>query len=135
MSFQASFKQILREKMGEKPSSSTRTQSSPFNADTSNIAYLLGQIRRFETQTPRRGYPPPKVRPQRKLHSFSDCQRLSYEFLRSYIHDLSEGFSSAELKKAFRQAALVLHPDRGGDAHQFMELKEHYENLRSLVSM
>lgn len=136
MSFQTSFKQILREKMSEKPYGETLNRCSELHVDSSNMAYLLGQIRRVETQTPRRQcYPPPRVRPQRKPHSFSESQRISYEFLKSCIQDLPDGFLPGELKKAFRQAAFIHHPDHGGSAQQFMELKRHYENLRTLVSI
>lgn len=133
MSFQASFKQILREKMGEKASSSPGMNTSNVHADPAHMAYLLGQISRLEFQTPRGQYPAPKVRPQRKPHNFSATQKLSYEFLKTWIHDFSEGFTANELKKAFRQVAMVLHPDQGGSTQQFVELKDHYENLRTLV--
>ncbi|WP_295904410.1 J domain-containing protein [uncultured Bdellovibrio sp.] len=133
MSFQASFKQILREKMSETSSSSQGNSSANLHADPLHLAYLLGQINRLEFQTPRGQYPAPKVRPQRKPHALSASQRLSYEFLKTWIHDLSEGFTASELKKAFRQTAMILHPDQGGNVQQFLELKDHYENLRSLV--
>lgn len=121
--------------MDQNSTSSGQSQSFQTEVDSTNIAYLLGQIRRFETQIPRGQYPAPKVRPQRKPHSFSESQKHSYEFIKSCIHDFSEGFSSAELKKAFRQAAMILHPDRGGSTQEFMKLKDHYENLRRLVSI
>ncbi|MBV2169605.1 MAG: J domain-containing protein [Bdellovibrio sp.] len=134
MSFQASFKQILREKMGSQTSSSEGKSAFTVNEDPAHLAYLLGQISRLEVHSPRGHYPPPKVRPQRKAHNFTSAQRLSYEFLKSWIHDLSEGYTGSELKKAFRQAAMILHPDHGGSAQQFLELKEHYETLQGIFS-
>ncbi|MGZ3772686.1 MAG: J domain-containing protein [Pseudobdellovibrionaceae bacterium] len=135
MSFQTSFKQILRDKMGESASSSGNNTHPNIYIDSSNMAYLLGQIRRFEAPVPRGNYPAPKVRTQRPQHTFTESQRQSFDFLKSYICDFSEAFSSGELKKAFRQAAMLLHPDRGGCARRFMELKQHYDNLRCLVSL
>lgn len=104
------------------------------NSDPANLAYLMGQVGRFEFQKPRGQYAAPKVRPQRKPHNFSTHERLSFEFLKTWIHDLSEGYTDSELKKAFRQAAMILHPDQGGNTTQFMELKEHYATLKALVT-
>ncbi|KYG63043.1 hypothetical protein AZI87_16530 [Bdellovibrio bacteriovorus] len=134
MSFQASFKQILRDKMGENTSFSPEKESSSLNSDPAHMAFLLGQINRLEFQTRRGHYPQPKVRPQRKAHNFSVSQKLAFEFLKTWVHDLHEGFTANELKKAFRQAALALHPDHGGNTQQFLELKAHYQTLRELVS-
>ncbi|UOF02578.1 J domain-containing protein [Bdellovibrio reynosensis] len=133
MSFQASFKQILREKMGENTSSSSAKMTDPSLNDPAHMAYLLGKIGRLELQTPRGQYPAPKVRPQRKPHSFNHSQRQAYEFMKSWIHDLNEGFTANELKKAFRQAAIILHPDHGGNTEQFIDLKAHYETLKGLT--
>ncbi|MEK2687733.1 DnaJ domain-containing protein [Bdellovibrio sp. GT3] len=131
MSFQTSFKQILREKMGQE-TASQGNYSSVMDSDPLHLAYLLGQINKVESQAPRGQYPRPAVRPQRKPHAFSPVQRQSYEFLKCWVHGLSEGFTETELRKAYRQAALILHPDQGGNTEQFLNLKEHYEILRSL---
>lgn len=118
--------------MGEKTFSSPEAAPSSNPTDPAHLAYLLGQINRLEFNRPRGQYPAPQVRPQRKAHAFSSEQRYSYEFLKTWAHTLSEGFTATELKKAFRQAAISLHPDQGGDAQQFVALKGHYDNLRSL---
>jgi curved DNA-binding protein CbpA len=44
---------------------------------------------------------------------------------------LAPGASVADIKKAFRQKALQLHPDQGGDAQAFLELKAAFEALVS----
>ncbi|MGZ6470229.1 MAG: J domain-containing protein [Bdellovibrio sp.] len=129
-----SFKQILREKMGENASHPSQSQSSESISDAPHMAYLLGQIPRFQTQKPRGHYPSPKIRPQRKPHVLSESQQISFAFIKKFAADLSDGFSATEIKKAFRMAAMTLHPDRGGDAKQFIELKSHYENLRFIVT-
>ncbi|MDG0817732.1 J domain-containing protein [Bdellovibrio svalbardensis] len=137
MSFQASFKQILNEKMNGSQTShdhSSSEKAADLNSDPANLAYLMGHIGRFEFQMKRGQYAAPKVRPQRKPHNFSTHERLSYEFLKTWVHDLPEGFTDSELKKAFRQAAMILHPDQGGNTTQFMELKEHYTTLKALLA-
>lgn len=132
MSFQASFSQILKEKMNDGASTQANF-SSENHSEPANLAYLMGQMGRFEFQKPRGQYAAPKVRPQRKPHSFSSSQRQSFEFLKTWIHDLSEGYNESELKKAFRQAAMILHPDQGGNTQQFMELKGHFEVLKTVL--
>lgn len=42
---------------------------------------------------------------------------------------ISKGASPDEIKKAFRVRALKLHPDHGGDAKAFAELKRAFEEV------
>lgn len=42
---------------------------------------------------------------------------------------LSPGADKEQVKKRFRELALSLHPDMGGDAAQFRELMETYQKL------
>jgi hypothetical protein len=49
-----------------------------------------------------------------------------------HLYDLvgtSKGASAAELRKAFHKRSLVLHPDKGGSASAFAELRAAYEVL------
>jgi molecular chaperone DnaJ len=46
------------------------------------------------------------------------------------ILGIGKGASADEIKKAFRQAAVEHHPDRGGDEAKFKELNEAYEVLK-----
>lgn len=131
MSFQTSFKQILKEKMGEQSSTQTN-YSSVMDSAPSHLAYLMGQIDRKEFQTNRGQYPRSQVRPQRKAHNFTAAQKQAFEYLKCWVHGLCDGFTESELRKAFRQTALRTHPDHGGTAQQFMELKECYETLQSI---
>lgn len=119
--------------MSNSNTESAQNESSHVNTDPAHLAYLLGNIHRMEFAKARGQYPAPKVRPQRKPHNMTNEQRLSYEFLKTWVHDFSEGFTGTELKKAFRQAAIILHPDQGGTPEKFMELKVHYESLRGLL--
>lgn len=132
MSFQTSFKQILKEKMGEQPNFSSVNESTLLSNDPLHLAFLMGTIARKASPSPRGHYPAPKVRPQRRPHTFTSQQQLSFEFLKSYCFDLSEGFTKEELKKAFRQTAMSLHPDHGGSTELFIQLKVHFRNLQSV---
>ena len=46
---------------------------------------------------------------------------------------LSEGFTSADLKRAYRAAALLHHPDRGGDLETMKKINVAYARLRSTI--
>lgn len=130
---QTTFKQILTDKMENDPADSNQEQGSHQHFDISNMAYLLGKVGRLNLKSPRGHYPAPKVRPQRKPHDFSESQRCAFDFFKLWSTNLNDNFSETELKKAFRQIVLVLHPDRGGNSDAFLNLKMHYDNLRSLV--
>ena len=43
-------------------------------------------------------------------------------------------FTSSELTSAFRRCALLAHPDRGGDAQKFREVKDAHEWLKNLAA-
>jgi hypothetical protein len=134
MSFQASFKQILKNKLNQ--DQGIKLEEHVFaqpekSLDPSHLAYLIGNVGRLSTLH-RGGYPPPKIRPLRKPHNLSDLQRQSYDFFKKWVHDFSDAFTESELKKAFRQAAIVLHPDQGGNTVLFIELKGHLETLKVL---
>lgn len=122
--------------MGDSTTSNSQSSSTYIDTEPSHLAYLMSQIGKFEFDTRRGQYPRPAVRPQRPrpAHAFSPSQKQSFEYLKSYIHDLPEGFTAAELKTAFRKAALILHPDLGGNTEQFLDLKTHYEVLKAIHS-
>ncbi|MNL71557.1 DnaJ domain protein [compost metagenome] len=94
----------------------------------------MSQVSRVQTSTPKGKYPAPTVRPQRKAHTLNAAQTQAFNFFSIYNHDFSPGFTNAELRKAFRKSALALHPDHGGNAQQFMELKEHYATLQGVFT-
>ena len=50
----------------------------------------------------------------------------SYEIL-----EVEKDASKEEIKKAFREKVLKVHPDRGGTKEEFVELREAYECLIS----
>lgn len=117
--------------MAEETTFSTASTSTN-QVDPAHMAYLIGQLEVFKMRGKNQHYPAPKVRPQRKPHSLSPLQKQAFSFIKGWIHDLPEGFTENELKRAYRQAALLLHPDRGGSAQDFIELKTQYENLKTV---
>lgn len=121
--------------MGYQEAAPAQNPHQYIDTDPSHLAYLMSQIGKFEFETRRGQYPRPPIRPQRPrpAHTFSESQKQSFEFLKSYIHDLSEGFTASELKTAFRKAAIQLHPDQGGSTEIFMDLKTHYQVLTEIV--
>lgn len=119
--------------MAESASFSSTNEASLHSTDPAHLAFLIGKINKFPKPSPRGNYPRPTSRPQRKPHVFTETQRFSYEFLKSWSQELSEGFTANELKKAFRLAAIAVHPDHGGSTQLFLELKQHYATL-SLIT-
>lgn len=134
------FEQILREKMAKKEdseanSSSSQSHSTSFQGgiDPAHLAFLMGQVNR--STSPIRGkYNVKPVVHVRKPHVLNEAQGLAFAFLKSIVNGLDEAFSSQELKKAFRQAALKVHPDRGGRAEDFQALNKHYAELKNLFA-
>lgn len=70
-----------------------------------------------------------KARIPGPTHKLGSLQNCGVDFFRSHQMELLADFTRDELKQAYRQLALKLHPDRGGSAKLFIELKNHYENL------
>lgn len=70
----------------------------------------------------RQSSPPPKNNHKVKAPS-SDLEILG----------LKDGYSKAELKKAYRRLAKELHPDLGGDSRRFNELNHAYNRLLEVI--
>jgi hypothetical protein len=133
MSTHASFRQILNEKLGNTQEEASIYQGE-IKSDPAHMAFLIGQIGRFDVRTNKNTYPRSTTRPQRKPHVLSSSEALSFEYLKIHNLDLSGAFTEVELKKAFRHSAFILHPDQGGSTEQFVELKAHYENLKVVLA-
>lgn len=130
------FDEILREKIA-RSTAETTPASRPQSLDgqgiePAHLAFLIGRIGRHEGlargkyRVPQRPPPPPKP------HALTERQREAMDFFRAHGFSLGESFSRPELKAAFRRAALKMHPDRGGLASDFVQLREHYKALSSL---
>ncbi len=109
-----------------------------------NLSFLINEkLYSFAMKNQKTHYPkafaPPKNKvqpPHRKPHVFSENQKSSYDYIKSYFYEFSEGFSKDELKKAYRQLAFRFHPDYSCSqaSSDFILLQKHYENLLTLFS-
>lgn len=137
MKADASFQEILADKMGVK----TATSSSEIRDDSpANMAFLLGRLQVFRFAKPvtnpfPRTPPPKRERPKGPVHSLSTEQTESKNWFISQGEPLAEDFFRTELKTAFRRLALKLHPDKeGGSIQAFLELKKHRQRLERLFA-
>ena len=74
--------------------------------------------------------PPPPAEKQRPRGPASNGRaRSAWDVL-----ELKKGASLPEVRRAYRLRALQTHPDRGGDAKAFAEVRRAYERLLAKVS-
>lgn len=72
---------------------------------------------------------------QRQPHFYSEIQMQAFQSLNQFlVSPLQLGFYSSELKSAYRQALLKTHPDQGGSAETFQQVRKCYEILKPLVT-
>ena len=75
-----------------------------------------------------------KARP-RSSHLLSEIQKHAFTFLNQFqSQPLHLGFLKQELKSAYRAALLKTHPDQGGTAETFQQVKKSYEILLVFVT-
>jgi len=90
---------------------------------------VLGRV--YPVNTPRKR-PLPSARPRRK-HTLNEKQAQAWAYFFQWKTGLREDFTSEELRRAFRQLAHRLHPDRNqGHSSHYLELKLHYETLKAV---
>lgn len=114
----------------------SRGENANFTRDFDNsprgMAWLIGKTPKSSLIDPR-GKTAYGVKerplPPHKLNVF---QMAACRFFREHGVNLSPRFSKQELKRGFRRLALKLHPDHGGAAHTFMDLKSNFELLMDL---
>ena len=70
----------------------------------------------------------------RAAHVFNTEQKQALEQLQTWVPDLKNNFSKAELRSQYRKALLKTHPDQGGSSENFWAAKKSYELLKSLVT-
>ena len=136
-------KEILRELAVETRSSEGKGEPSPhftLGADGMvGFSWLLGttelaagpsaETRARSAYGVKKRTPPP-----RPAHALSPDQRIAYDRIAA-LTGLPDNFSKAELKKAWRTAALRTHPDQGGTAEQFRLALEAYKLLSEMGSV
>ncbi|MCB0370748.1 MAG: hypothetical protein KDD45_15325 [Bdellovibrionales bacterium] len=75
-------------------------------------------------------------RPKRPPHKLSLEQERSFTYFIENFEFLLEDFTQEELKRSFKKLCFKKHPDHGiGDAHDFIELKRHYDSLAKLFQI
>lgn len=107
--------------------------SQKFDSSPLGLAWMMGQLPRQELDRESKGvatYSRYKAaaRP-RPAHKLTEIQCRAYETLRHYVSELSVGFTQSELKKAYRKAVLIAHPDRGGSSAAFQKVRDSYKIL------
>ena len=138
MRMNASFKDILKEKMSEQASASSQHEVD----FTPYLGQLLVQISRREFQrkpNAKFAYKGPATsqpqdikakKPVRPNWTLSESQTKALMQFELWGHKLEANFEVSALKQAFRKLALKLHPDQSkGDAGQFLKLKQYYADL------
>jgi len=131
MRAQASFHEILEEKLQNQDRPQPGASENRSYQDPAHLAYLLGTLGTtyFRPQTTK--IYPVQPKPSPRPHALSQAQEGAYAFFNLYGAELPGAFTQKELKRAFRALALKLHPDMNkGTVGPFIELKKNYETLK-----
>lgn len=135
-----SFSEIFEELIKARPSGMGYNSGWESALDPASMAQLMGLLptggvsvttrgRHPYASFKRAGTPPP-VRP---AHILNETQTAAFAEIIKHSPYLPVGFTLRELKSAFRQAALITHPDRGGSGESFQSAKKSYHILEALV--
>lgn len=137
-----SFRQILERKITEKPAGFEAT-TSQFDPTLYETFTPKTEIFHWKTSRAKRAYPTPKPRkvhirpssPQRKTYDpFLKRDQLDASVMQALdmLRRHSDVFMGdtiylSDVKRAFRFSARKHHPDAGGEATTFMNLKKAYD--------
>lgn len=103
-------------------------QHTPYPHDWAKKAHSQGNT------TPKASAPA-APRAKGPPHKLSDKHALSMAYFINEKMFLLEDFTLDELKRAYRLLALTKHPDRReGNSQHFVELKKHYEMLKTVFN-
>lgn len=104
--------------------------------DPDVIAQLIGRTKTIKAYNYKTSIYKKFEKPQATLppHRLSSSQSVAKEILARLGADLSPRFHPLELKAVFRKLALKHHPDHGGCAQKFQELKASVEELKTVFS-
>lgn len=131
------FQQILERKIEKKQANVMEF----YGIDPYGFAQIIGVVSSQKLSVnprfPSGKFPYPKkssskvARPT--AHILSEIQFKAFQFFNRFtlLHD---SFSQTELKNCFRSLARKLHPDKGGSAPLYIELKTNYEILKKLFN-
>ena len=131
------FAQTLEDKIREDLDLPSERRELTDHQSYQHLGWLMGQTEKTATTISYMNSPytkfkkPPKPRPK---HVMSPSQQQAFLFLSKYSNSLAENFSVSELKKAYRQALLLVHPDKGGQAQTFWQVREAFATLKNLVN-
>ncbi len=131
MPIQRTFLDVLSEINGEVPTESFAAgwESS---LEPAWLSQLVGTVSPIKFQTP---YIYRYGRTVRKAHVLDADQAQAFAALSLYQSTpLHPGFSRLELKSAYRAALLKTHPDQGGTAESFQQVRKSYEILVGFVT-
>lgn len=133
-----SFAEILSSKIEEKDFKQNSISEKTQMSDPYALAYMLGHFDKYEFKKSTKdcfsrskndyGFNKYPIQ-TRKNHQFNESQEISFQFFQNHLEQFERNFLKLELKKAFRHLAIKHHPDHGGSALLFIELKKHYETL------
>jgi hypothetical protein len=126
------FNDILQKKMSSSRPVSPRETPIAQGLDPAHLAYLMGQVGRSIPVSPRGKYAHRLTPVVRKAHVLSDLQREALTFMKRFMPSLDETMTAYELKKAFRLGAHRVHPDRGGSAELYAQLRLQHACLSTL---
>lgn len=138
MKSNSSFAEILSSKIEQNEQViSSKTQSLRDN-DPYAFAYMLGHFGKHEFRKSTKdcftqqkfpiGFHKYQIQ-ARPNHKLNPNQEIAFLFFQHWSAQLERNFTKIDLKKCFRKLAIKLHPDHGGTAQLFIELKKHYEEL------
>jgi hypothetical protein len=140
-------KKIRQELISEMQDSGFQSTVHPASSPTVETSYpymswLLGQIPISKSTDARHGALKSfektpyirckKVVPMRPAHILTAIQRQAFDFLKRYSNELPENFGGNDLRKAYRKALLLSHPDQGGSNQAFWEVQQAYQTLKSI---
>lgn len=100
--------------------------------EPAGLSQLIGSLApKYYSHTHIYRYP----RAPRTAHNFNTEEHSAFQALNGYLSTpLHPGFYTQELKSAYRQALLKTHPDQGGTAESFQQVRKSYEILVRFVT-
>lgn len=100
--------------------------------EPAGLSQLMGTLsRKYHSRTHIYRYP----KAPRLSHQLNAEEQIAFQIINAYLPTpLHSGFYGTELKSAYRQALLKTHPDQGGTAESFQQVRKSYEILVRFVT-